>query len=216
MWLSDAKWLLRALFMLDRVKRKRNWETSEAIYASHVLTVRLHVYIPAKCIHTLCISPAAVARLMWQKLPSFPLSLRSTLIPGEHVRWNSPPIKTGISRVHCGNRPSVGKQRVCPSLLPSLTLSLIFTPSPVFLTLTVTLPPLFPPLFSPYILSFLHTPFSSLFFLPLVTHSVNPHPGDSIFHCFPSHLYNYAPWSPLFFLLFIPPFSPSCSHPESP
>lgn len=73
----------------------------------------------------------------------------SLLIPGEHVRWNSPPIKTGISWVYCGNLLSVGTQRVCPSLLPSPTLSLILTHScslsrlpPVFLTSTVTVPPL--------------------------------------------------------------------------
>lgn len=76
------------------------------------------------------------------------LSLRSMLIPGEHVCWNSPPIKTGISQVRCGNQPSVGKQRVCPSLLPSPTLSLILARPcswsylpPVLLTLTVPLPP---------------------------------------------------------------------------
>lgn len=34
--------------------------------------------------------------------PSSPFS--STLIPGEHVCWNSPPIKTGIRQVRCGNR----------------------------------------------------------------------------------------------------------------
>lgn len=34
--------------------------------------------------------------------PSAPFT--STLIPGEHVCWNSPPIKTGIRQVCCGNR----------------------------------------------------------------------------------------------------------------
>lgn len=64
------------------------------------------------------------------------------------MRWNSPPIKTGISRVRCGNQPSVGKQRVGPSVLPSPALSLILTCSlpPVSLTLTVT-PPLSHPHF---------------------------------------------------------------------
>lgn len=134
------------------------------------------------------------------------LSPRSPLIPGEHVRWNSPPIKTGISQVHCGNRPSVGKQRVCPSLLPSATQphshSLLFIklpPSPVFLTLTVTLPPPFShPIFS------LSLTFS---FYTFQFVSFEPHFQKSIFHSFSSYLFNYAHWPPLFFLLFIP-FSP--------
>ncbi|KAI9531815.1 hypothetical protein NQZ68_038208 [Dissostichus eleginoides] len=55
---------------------------------------------------------------MCQKLTDL-LSLRSTLIPVEHVRWNSPPIKTGISQVRCGNRPTVGNRGSVP--LSSLT-----------------------------------------------------------------------------------------------
>lgn len=82
------------------------------------------------------------------------LSLRSTLIPVEHVCWNSPPIKTGISQVRCGNQPSVGKQRVCPSLLPSFSLALVHHAN--------SLPSFSPPycnssssIFTPYILSVL-------------------------------------------------------------
>lgn len=37
----------------------------------------------------------------------------------KHVCWNSPPIKTGISQVRCGNQPSVGKHGVGACVLPS-------------------------------------------------------------------------------------------------
>lgn len=44
----------------DQVGKKKEAENlCEAVYASDVLTVRLCVYIPAKCTHTLSISPAA-------------------------------------------------------------------------------------------------------------------------------------------------------------
>lgn len=157
MCLNNAECLLRALSMLDWVRKKETVKR-EAVSASDVQTARQHVlgFFSTKCTHASCISPGTV----WCVRCSLAfLSLRSPLVPGEHVRWNSPPIKTGISRVHCGNWSSVGKQRVCPSFLPSLTLSLILSrwcssssPTPLFLTSTVTLPPLFsyPVLCSPH------------------------------------------------------------------
>lgn len=146
------------------------------------------------------------------------LSLRSTLIPGEHVCWNSPPIKTGISQVRCGNRPSVGKQRVCLcSLLPSPTLSLILARScswsylpPVFLTLTVPLPPSFS---HPIFLNFLILKLSVFLFRALF----NPGFIKSMSCCFPYHLFlKLCTLTHFIFPSFYPLFPLFLSHPESP
>lgn len=141
------------------------------------------------------------------------------------MRWNSPPIKTGISRVHCGNQPSVGKQRVCPSLLPSPTLSLILTRS----CSSSCLPPLpFSPFTVTIFLLFSHPIFclsSTYFFFNLVVYiftvnSLNPNFQKYFFIVsllnLLSHLYNYAHCPPLCFILFIIFFFLACSHPESP
>lgn len=149
MWLSNAKWLLRALFMLDRVRREKKKKLVKP-FMHETCWQSGGMFIFQQSALTHCASAQPLWPVWCVRGSRAFLSLRSTLIPGEHVRWNSPPIKTGISQVRCGNRPSVGKQRVCPSLLPSPTLSLILTRScsrsclpPVFLTLTVTLPPPF-------------------------------------------------------------------------
>lgn len=112
------------------------------------------------------------------------LSVRS--VPGEHVRWNSPPIKTGISWVHCGNRPECGKAESL-SLSPSLSDTQPHSHS----LLLIKLPPshLSHPycncsstLLSPFIL-FFFTVFLTLFlFTPLKVYLTN------IFYCFLSHL----------------------------
>lgn len=140
--------------MLDQVEKKKEREMCQAIYASDMLTVGRHVYIQQSAL-THCASGQPLWPVWCVRSSRAFLSLRSTLIPGEHVRWNSLPIKTGISQVGCGNRPSVGKQRVSPSLLPSSTLSLILTrscswnslPPLSFSPFTVTLPPYSHPIF---------------------------------------------------------------------
>ena len=168
--------------------------TQEAIYAWDVLTVVLRVYVLTKCTGAWCMRPGrrAPCDVSEASLCSpLPVAQSIRSFQGEHVRWNSPPIKTGISRVHCGNRPSVGKQRVCPSLLPSHSLSASFPLSPVHHAASLPCPShpycnSSSPLFSPYILQ---APFSITYFFFaltfLATHSVNPQARESIFHCLP-------------------------------
>lgn len=120
------------------------------------------------------VCPAGLACiLVCQKLPFIPPSFHSpslcALIPGEHVCWNSLPIKTGISGVHCGNKPECGKAE---GLSPSPSLPLTFSAPPPSASFSrspsyppchshplcsLTLTAILPPLFSPYILLFLFT-----------------------------------------------------------
>lgn len=146
--------------MLDRVKRKRNRETREAIYAPDVLTVRRHVYTPTKCTHTLCISPAAVARLMCQKLPepSSPSALRS--FQGNMCAGILPQLRQGLARSTVGTGRVWENRGSVPLSFPhrhsaSFSLALVHK--------AASLPCLSHPycnssssLFSPYILSFLN------------------------------------------------------------
>lgn len=127
----------------SEAKEKRQRITS-SVWKSDVPTVERRVSIPPKCSCTLCISSAAVGSSdVWAALePSSPFA--STLIPGEHVCWNSPPIKTGIRQVCCGNRVWENRGSV-PLSVPrrhSASFSLALVHSclpPASLTLTVSL-----------------------------------------------------------------------------
>lgn len=161
-------------------------------------------------------APAQPLGLVWCVRNSQPfLSLLSTLIPGEHVRWNSPPIKTGISQVRCGNQPECGKtegQTLSPFLTDTQphSRSLLFTKIPPS-RLSHPYCNSSSSIFSPYILSFLNILIVELAsFLTLQLTLFKPPFIKAIFHCFPCHFLNYAQWAPSFFLLFSL-YSPSLS-----
>lgn len=157
MWPSNAKWLLRALFMLDRVKRKRNKKTLRPLmYQECWQSGGMFIFQQSAVTH--CASAQPPWPVWCVRSSRAFLSLCTALIPGEHVRWNSPPIKTGISQVRCGNRPSVGNRGSVALSFPhrhsaSFSLALVHE--------AASLPCLSHPyckssssLFSPYILSF--------------------------------------------------------------
>lgn len=89
-------------------------------HVSDVLTARRCVYIPAECTeHTEHDEQQAGGGASFD-VSCRPETSRSLRSPRpEHVCWNSPPIKTGISQVRCGNQPSVGKHSVGACVLPS-------------------------------------------------------------------------------------------------
>lgn len=76
--------------------------------------------------------------------PSIPLAFPvrpSALIPGKHVRWNSLPIKTGISRATVGTGQSVGTLcggAACPPRFLALSPTLPHSLSVPFLCLSLS------------------------------------------------------------------------------
>lgn len=122
-----------------------------------------------------------------------------------------PQLRQGLAGFTVGTLSSVGKQRVCPSLLPSLTPSFSVAvvhkagpPPLVFLTFTVTLPPLFshPVLFSPH---YLFSPFSC-----------SSLPSKNQFSVVFPLTFIIMDTDPIYFLSFSFFLFPSHSHPESP
>lgn len=166
------------------------WDTettagpAKVSHVSDVLTAGQCVYIPAECTEHTEHGEQQAERRASSDVSCRPETLRSLRSPRpKHVCWNSPPIKTGISQVRCGNQPSVGKHSVGACVLPSPALgphapslrpSSLPSLSPLlyllrFLTLIFVFPPLLPLfLFFYSYLSllvqnlFLHSPVSSL------------------------------------------------------
>lgn len=145
------------------LKELFSWQASAgrpamALHASDVLTAGRRVYIPTECTehpeHGERRAGRRASSDVWRR-PETSRSLRSPR--PEHVCWNSPPIKTGISQVRCGNQPSVGKHGVGACVLPSPALGPHAASSLPPVTLTLTVPPLlshphFCPCYPPFFL----------------------------------------------------------------
>lgn len=95
----------------------------KVFHISDVLTAGQRVYIPAQCTahteHGERQASRGALSDVWRR-PETSCSFRSP--PPEHVCWNSPPIKTGISQVRCGNQASVGKHSGDSRVLSSAAL----------------------------------------------------------------------------------------------
>jgi len=166
-YMSNAKRLLRALFMLGRVKRKRNRETCEAIYAWDVLTAKLHIYTPTKCTRTLCISPACCGPSDVSEAPelSSPFARRS--FQGNMCAGILPQLRQGLAGSTVGTGRVWESRGSVPLSFPRRH-SASFSLAPVHRAASLPCPShpyctSSSPLFSPYILSFPQTPFPSLF-----------------------------------------------------
>lgn len=93
---------------------------AKVFHVSDVLTAGQRVYIPAECTEHTEHDEQQAGRGASSDVSRRPETSRSLRSPRpEHVCWNSPPIKTGISQVRCGNHPSVGKHSVGACVLPS-------------------------------------------------------------------------------------------------
>lgn len=136
-----------ATFPAGLSEEEEKWQTNtSSVCKSDVLTVRRPVFVPIKCSGTLCISSAAVARLMCQQHPSLHLPSLPHSFQGNMCAGILPQLRQGLGRSAVGTE--CGKTEG-PALSPSLTdtqphshLLLLKLP-PSCLTLTVTLPPTF-------------------------------------------------------------------------
>lgn len=115
-----------ATFHTGSSEEKEKWQrNTSSVCKSDVLTVRRPVFVPIKCSGTLCISSAAVARLMCQQHPSLHLPSLPHSFQGNMCAGILPQLRQGLGRSAVGTE--CGKTEG-PALSPSLTtLSLILT-----------------------------------------------------------------------------------------
>lgn len=195
--------------MLDRVKRKRNRATCEAINASDVLTVGRHVYTPTKCTRTLCIRPAAVACLMCQKLRSLPSPFALRSFQGNMCAGILPQLRQGLARSTVGTERVWENRGSVPLSFPhrhsaSFSLALVHQ--------AASLPCLSHPycnssssLFSPYIPQLSH-------FIPYTVCLFAAHclslPSKNHFFIVPPLIFLITHTDPLYFLFFSFSFPP--------
>lgn len=176
----------------------RDTETTagEGVSRLDVLTAGQCVDIPADCTEHTKHGEQQAGRGASSDVSCRPETSRSlrSLRPA-HVCWNSPPIKTGISQVRCGNQPSVGKHSVGACVLPSPALGphAASLPRPS----RHSHPYCTSSAFSPSFLSFLHSFFFYSYLSPLVQNLFLHSPVSSLELCTATHFIS-SPLSSLF------------------
>lgn len=167
-----------------------------------MLTVRRPVFVPIKCSGTLCISSAAVARLMCQQHPSLHLSSLPHSFQGNMCAGILPQLRQGLGRsavgTECGKNGGSGPLSFPHRHSASFSLALVGEA-------TSLLPhPYCNPsshIYSPYILFLLHILITENLVCPLFQYAEWP------LHYFFSHPLNQPPRSAIAFGLNSPSFS---------